>query len=237
VRDLDMAVEVVGVPLLREADGLAMSSRNVRLTPEHRQQALSISRALLAAKAAVEGAHSGAGESERGEGHAQAAEASAVVERVRHTIEEAGGRVEYVQLSVSAHVTTVTCFASSHHLDYAAHLVSGPARSRSFGDAPVFPLDILEDTLFKIGVLEAAVPHLCAMLLAPKGDPDALDIPIPRAHAEAVSGPWASYWIASYRSTDTYVDAVPPPGMNVVSGMWLYKVKRPLGSRPVFKAR
>ncbi|CAI7764446.1 unnamed protein product, partial [Closterium sp. NIES-54] len=76
------------------------------------------------------------------------------------------------------------------------------------------------------------------------GDPDALDIPIPRTHAEAVSGPWASYWIAaeeaemaSYRSTGTYVDAVPPPGTNIVSGMWLYKVKRPPGSPPVFKTR
>ncbi|CAI7847602.1 unnamed protein product [Closterium sp. NIES-54] len=82
------------------------------------------------------------------------------------------------------------------------------------------------------------------MLLAPEGDPDALDIPIPRNHDEAVSGPWASYWIAaeeaemaSYRSTRTYVDAVPPPGTNVVSGRWLNKVKWPPGSPPVFKAR
>ncbi|CAI7809956.1 unnamed protein product [Closterium sp. NIES-54] len=72
------------------------------------------------------------------------------------------------------------------------------------------------------------------MLLAPEGDPDALDIPIPRTHAEAISGPWGSYWIAaeeaemaSYRSTGTYVDAVPPPGANVVSGMWLYKTFTP----------
>ncbi|CAI7785208.1 unnamed protein product [Closterium sp. NIES-54] len=43
--------------------------------------------------------------------------------------------------------------------------------------------------------------------------------------------------MASYRSTGTYVDAVPPPGANIVRGMWLYKVKRPPGAPPVFKVR
>ncbi|CAI7856121.1 unnamed protein product [Closterium sp. NIES-54] len=145
--------------------------------------------------------------------------------------------------SVSALVITVASFASSHRLDYAAHLVSGPARSPSSGGAHVFPLEVLEDRHFELGFLAAAVPHLCAMLLAPEGDPDALDIPIPCTHAKAVSGPSTSYWIAaeeaemaSYRSTGTYIDAVPPPGANFVSGMWLYKVKRPLGAPPVFKA-
>ncbi|CAI7869930.1 unnamed protein product [Closterium sp. NIES-53] len=111
-------------------------------------------------------------------------------------------------LSVSALVTTVTGFASFHHLDYATHLVSGSAHSPFSGGAPVFPLEVLEDRQFELGFLAADVPHLCALLLAPKGDPEALDIPIPRTHTEAVSGPWASYWIApeeaemaSYRST------------------------------------
>ena len=36
VRDLDFAVRVVGAPLMREPDGLAMSSRNVRLQPDER---------------------------------------------------------------------------------------------------------------------------------------------------------------------------------------------------------
>ncbi|CAI7911275.1 unnamed protein product [Closterium sp. NIES-54] len=146
--------------------------------------------------------------------------------------------------SVSDLVTTVAGFASSHRLDYAAHLVSGSACSPSSGGAPVFPLEVLEDRQFELGFLAAAVPHLCAMLLAPEGDPDALDIPIPCTHAEAVSGPWSLHWItaeeaemASYTSTGTYVDAVPPPGANVVSGMWFYKVKQPPGAPLVFKAR
>ncbi|CAI7891657.1 unnamed protein product [Closterium sp. NIES-53] len=43
--------------------------------------------------------------------------------------------------------------------------------------------------------------------------------------------------MASWKSTGTYVDDVPPPGANIVSGMWVFRVKRPPGSPPVFKAR
>ncbi|CAI7919382.1 unnamed protein product, partial [Closterium sp. NIES-53] len=43
--------------------------------------------------------------------------------------------------------------------------------------------------------------------------------------------------MASWKSTGTYVDAVPPPGANIVSGMWIFRVKRPPGSPPAFKAR
>ena len=45
-RDLLMPIDVVGVPTVREDDGLAMSSRNVRLTPEHRKEATVLNRVL-----------------------------------------------------------------------------------------------------------------------------------------------------------------------------------------------
>ncbi|CAI7747390.1 unnamed protein product, partial [Closterium sp. NIES-53] len=70
--------------------------------------------------------------------------------------------------------------------------------------------------------LAGAVPRFASMLLASEGDPDAPDIPTPRSYSEAITG--------------TYVDEVPRTGANIVDGMWIFKVKRPPGSPPVFKA-
>ncbi|CAI7892156.1 unnamed protein product [Closterium sp. NIES-54] len=79
---------------------------------------------------------------------------------------------------------------------------------------------------------------------APVCPPSVGDIPTPRSYAEAIEGPYSSQWqaamdaeMASRKSTGTYVDEVPPPGANIVSGMWIFRVKRPPGSPPVFKAR
>lgn len=52
-RDLDIAVEVVGVPTVREADGLARSSRNVYLTAGERSAAVALPQALDAAATAI----------------------------------------------------------------------------------------------------------------------------------------------------------------------------------------
>ncbi|CAI7901018.1 unnamed protein product [Closterium sp. NIES-54] len=69
--------------------------------------------------------------------------------------------------------------------------------------------DVLEDRQEDFQCFAAALPHLAAM------------------DAE----------MASWKSTGTYVDEVPLPGANIISGMWIFRVKRPPGSPPVFKAR
>ncbi|CAI7869875.1 unnamed protein product, partial [Closterium sp. NIES-53] len=126
----------------------------------------------------------------------------------------------------SALVAELVDFAAHCRLDYATSLVAESA----FVCPP--------------SCFAAALPHLVSMLLAPEGDPDAPDIPTPRSYAEAIEGPYSSQWqaamdaeMASRKSTSTYVDEVPPPGANIVSGMWIFRVKRPPGSPPVFKAR
>ncbi|CAI7848513.1 unnamed protein product, partial [Closterium sp. NIES-54] len=104
--------------------------------------------------------------------------------------------------------------------------------------------DVLEDRKEDLKCLAAAVPRFASMLLAPEGDPDAPDISTPRSYAEAITSPHSSQWqaamdaeMASWKSTGTYVHVVPPPGANIVDGMWIFRVKRPPGSPPVFKER
>ncbi|CAI5998707.1 unnamed protein product [Closterium sp. NIES-65] len=148
--------------------------------------------------------------------------------------------------AASALVAELVDFAARCRLDYAASLVAESASvcPPSVGGECALGTDVLEDRQEELQCLAAASPHLASVLLAPEGDPDALDIPTPRSYAEAIEGPYSSQWqaamdaeMASWKSTGTYVDAVPPPGANIVSGMWIFRVKRPPGSPRVFKAR
>ncbi|CAI7861011.1 unnamed protein product [Closterium sp. NIES-54] len=148
----------------------------------------------------------------------------------------------------SALVAELVDFAAACRLDYAACLVAESVSASgcppSVGGECALGTDVLEDRQEDLECFAAASPHLVSMLLAPEGDSDALDIPTLRSYKEAIVGPYSSQWqaamdaeMASWKSTGTYVDDVPPPGANIVSGMWIFRVKRPPGSPPVFKAR
>ncbi|CAI7828560.1 unnamed protein product [Closterium sp. NIES-53] len=148
--------------------------------------------------------------------------------------------------AASALVAELLDFAAACRLDYASALVaeSVPANPPTVGGECALGTDVLEDRQEDFECLAAAVPRFASFLLAPEGDPDAPDIPTPRSYAEAITGPYSSQWqaamdaeMASWKSTGTYVDEVPPPGVNIVDGMWIFRVKRPSGSPPVFKAR
>ena len=87
VRDLDIPVRIEGGATVREADGLAMSSRNSYLTADERSRAPALYRALVRAAGQLAG------------GTAAAAASAAVLAEVRAQILAAGfSRVDYVEL-------------------------------------------------------------------------------------------------------------------------------------------
>jgi len=95
VRDLDMGIEIVGVPIVRESDGLALSSRNAYLSADQRRTALSLSKGLAAAEAAVK-----TGERD----------AAKILAAARAPIEAEGdkARIDYVELRDADELSAVT---------------------------------------------------------------------------------------------------------------------------------
>ncbi|CAI7906521.1 unnamed protein product [Closterium sp. NIES-54] len=152
----------------------------------------------------------------------------------------------FESFAASALVAELLDFAAAYRLDYATTLVaeSVSASPPSVEGECALGTDVLEDRQEDIECLAAAVPRFDSIRLAPEGDPDAPDIPTPRSYAEAITSPYSAQWqaamdaeMAFWKSTGTYVDEVPPCGANIVDGMWIFRVKRPPGSPPAFKAR
>jgi pantoate--beta-alanine ligase len=96
-RDLDLGVEIVGLPIVREPDGLAMSSRNSYLSADERRRALSLSRGL---RTALHLAQNGVVDSRE------------LVLAVRRELETAAVREDYVELVDARTLKPVSALAS-----------------------------------------------------------------------------------------------------------------------------
>ncbi|CAI7910493.1 unnamed protein product [Closterium sp. NIES-54] len=165
---------------------------------------------------------------------------------VAHFLGTAVTDPSFESAAASALVAELVDFTAHCRLDYATCLVAESASvcPTSVGGESALSTDVHKERQEEFQCFAAALPPLVSMLLALEGDPDAPDIPTPRSYAEAIEGPYSSQWqaamdakIASWKSTGTYVGEVPPPGVIILSGMWIFRVKRPPGSPPVFKAR
>ena len=104
--DLDLDVRIESVPIVREADGLAMSSRNAYLSPEERGRALCLSRSLDRAQALV------------AEGVTDAAR---ILSEVRAIQEAAGAKIEYAELRDAETLETRNKVTKPTLLALAAH--------------------------------------------------------------------------------------------------------------------
>lgn len=105
VADLNIPVEIKGYPIVREPDGLAMSSRNTYLSPEERRRALSLYEGLLAAQALVR----------QGETSPIAITATA-----RQPLEAADARIDYVSLADTETLEPLTYWKTPSVLAIAA---------------------------------------------------------------------------------------------------------------------
>jgi pantoate--beta-alanine ligase len=107
VRDMDLPIEIVGVATQRDADGLALSSRNVYLSAEERRNARALPRALSDAAHAI----------------AAGAPIEQTLERARAQLVEAGfGPIDYVELRDSESLTVATDLARPTRLLAAARI-------------------------------------------------------------------------------------------------------------------
>jgi pantoate--beta-alanine ligase len=119
-RDLDIPVRIAGVPTVREADGLALSSRNVYLSAEERRIAPNFARVLRNTAAAL------------------AQDPTAVAREIAHgsaTLQQAGFAVEYLEVR-GADTLAVTSEATANSRVFAAVRLG---KTRLIDNMPVVP--------------------------------------------------------------------------------------------------
>lgn len=106
-RDLDLDIKIIGAPIIREPDGLAMSSRNVRLSDTERREALTISGSFKLVKDLVE----------RGEN-----DPNRLISGVREMIESTStGRIDYIKICDADTLTELTALKKPALLAIAAY--------------------------------------------------------------------------------------------------------------------
>ncbi len=120
VRDLDLGIEIIGVPTQRDADGLALSSRNFYLSEEERRSARALPRALGEAAAAI----------------AAGAEVAAALAAARDKLARAGfDPIDYVELCDAETLAAVASLERPARLLVAARI----GRTRLIDNLPVEP--------------------------------------------------------------------------------------------------
>jgi len=119
VRDLHMGVNIVGSPIVREADGLAMSSRNQKLTDAQRAGATSLFRAIGTIQRCVA----------LGEDNP-----TTLIKKMRCMVEAAGGEVDYVRFVDPVTLADVAVIAKDSHALIAAYF----GATRLIDNAPAY---------------------------------------------------------------------------------------------------
>jgi pantoate--beta-alanine ligase len=132
VADLSLPVEIIGCPIVREPDGLALSSRNVRLSDRERAAATVLSRALATGRAAVEtGERSGA-----------------ALARVMRDVVDTAGDLVHLDYAVAVHAKTL--LEATH--------IHDPATVRLLIAAQVGPVRLIDNS----AALDEAAVHRAA---------------------------------------------------------------------------